>query len=163
MISLREINGVTIDQKDLLLNAVAAWRARSQMNVGWNCGGAEEFRCARRVVLASARYWPDGNISDLSSSSKAKRAVRGLQRDLGVTVDGVWGPRTHAAFESQVTSFPEGRDPGWGRGSGGSTGNTDIPIVSTSKKVGVIMASLGVLTVIGAGVAAWVLRRKRRA
>ena len=71
MIALQEMRGLTSDQKDFLLNAVAAWRARAQMNVGWNCGGIEEFRCARRVVLASARYWPDGNVSDLTSSSKA--------------------------------------------------------------------------------------------
>ena len=136
----------------------------------------ERDRCVRRWLLVAGGYWPGGTPSNVESNSDAKAAVKALQRDLGVAVDGIWGPLTQAALDralalvgarvADITVPPSGWPPGGGStppgvvegGGGGGGGGSQ----TSASKVGMVMASLGILTVVGAAITAWVLKRRRK-
>ena len=137
----------------------------------------EMDRCFRRWLLVAGGYWPTANPSDVGSDSDAREAVKALQTDLGVAVDGTWWGITQAALESVLGrtvpeavprgGFPKPNwpvDPTTGNQRPPGDGKGELaPPVSAVKKAGIVMASLGVLAVVGAAITAWVMRKRKRA
>ena len=133
----------------------------------------EPDRCFRRWILATGGYWSTPNPTSVASDSEARAAVRRLQADIGVTVDGTWWGDTQRGLERALgMSVPEavpddgfpptprhGETPTPPNGGGGEL---DLP-VSAVKKAGIVMASLGILAVVGAAITAWVMRKRKRA
>ena len=100
-------------------------------------------------VLASVQLASGGSTSSAGSSSSSsggggtdytnggmsKEEIMAIQKELGVTVDGLWGPKTQAAYEAKYGTSTPTSDPlasllGGGDNGGGAELEVDMASVS---------------------------------
>ena len=172
-----------------ILRAVSSDRIAAMANLlavirvgrfpGPSCDAAmDPDRCVRRVLRGAGGYWPKASPTNVNSSSDATAAVRALQRDLGVTVDGDWKWETQEALERAMggsipetvptVPWPRRTRPGTKPPAGGGgakpppSGVGAKPPAEAGSGALVWALGLGGRVAAGAGAYYWLRKRRRR-